>query len=166
MLEDLTLRKAVEFAVRTEELGAGFYGRLAKKFKDSKEMKEVFTQLAKDEVVHGQRFAELRDKLPEESEPVQFEQAQYLRAIALSDIYSGDEGPMKNLAALKTTEDALARAFNLEKTTLLYYEGMKGLLGESEILNAIIEEEKRHVVKVMQYMITGAKMRGLDDQHP
>jgi hypothetical protein len=40
---------------------------------------------------------------------------------------------------------------------------MQECLGENEILKAIISAEKSHLVSVMKYLVTGAKMRGLAD---
>ena len=59
MLEELTLRKAVEFAVTTEQLGARFYNKMAKKFADDEGIKNIFTSLAKDELIHEKQFQNL-----------------------------------------------------------------------------------------------------------
>jgi hypothetical protein len=40
---------------------------------------------------------------------------------------------------------------------------MRDTLGRSEGLDAIIEAEKRHLVQVMRYLVSGAKLRGLSD---
>ena len=53
MLEELTLRKAIEFAVTTEELGAKFYARAASRFESDAEVGAVFAQLARDEEAHA-----------------------------------------------------------------------------------------------------------------
>ena len=66
MLEELTVRKAVEFAVKTEELGNIFYTRLAKKFSEDTEISEIFSTLAKDELAHRKQFNELLEKVPED----------------------------------------------------------------------------------------------------
>ena len=67
VLEELTLKKAVEFAAKTEELGSKFYGRIAKKFDDNKVVKEIFTILAREEVGHKKAFEGLLADLPEET---------------------------------------------------------------------------------------------------
>jgi hypothetical protein len=43
---------------------------------------------------------------------------------------------------------------------------MEDILGKDDTLATIIEAEKKHLAKVMEYMITGAKMRGLADPGP
>ena len=40
---------------------------------------------------------------------------------------------------------------NFERATLLYYVRLKRLLGRSQALEAMIAEEKRHVVNVMRF---------------
>lgn len=159
MLEQVTLRKAVEFAVTTEKLGAEIYEKLARRFDDA-ELKEMFDTLAKDEVAHEREFKALLDRLPED-QPVQHEQQQYLRAMSISEVFSKDTGLHRKVDEINDRDDALKRVLDLEKTTLSYYQAMKDVLGPNEALDAIIAAEKRHVVQVMQYMITGEKVKSL-----
>jgi rubrerythrin len=161
MLEDLTLRKAVEFAITTEKLGAEIYEKLARRFADNAELKDLFATLAKDEVAHEREFKALLERLPPEQGPLQYEKAQYLRAMAIADVFSEERGLRKNVDQISTREDALERALNLEKSTLLYYVAMKDALGPSEALEAIISAEKRHVINVTQFMLTGEKAKAL-----
>jgi rubrerythrin len=161
MLEDATPRKALEFAVATEKLGAQIYEKLAKRFEGSEELKELFTSLAKDEQAHEREFRALLDRLPADAGPVQYEQEQYLRAMAISDVFSDDKGISKNIDKITTREDALERALSLEKNTLMYYTALRDVVGTSEAVDAIIAAEKRHVIRVMQYMITGERPKPL-----
>ena len=41
---------------------------------------------------------------------------------------------------------------------------MKEVLGESDTLDGVIKAEKAHLTKVMQYIITDSKFRGLADE--
>jgi rubrerythrin len=160
MLEQVTLRKAVEFAVTTEKLGAEIYQKLARRFADSTELKDMFGTLARDEVAHEREFKALLDRLPAEK-PLQYEQEQYLRAMSISEVFSGEKGLHRNVDAITGREDALERVLDLEKSTLAFYQAMRDVLGGSEALDAIISAEKRHVVQVMQYLITGEKAKTL-----
>jgi rubrerythrin len=45
-MKNLTLRKAIEMAVATEELGAKYYQEIANKFSNESEIARVFKQLA------------------------------------------------------------------------------------------------------------------------
>jgi len=160
MLEQVTLRKAVEFAVTTEKLGAEIYEKLARRFADNTELKDMFGTLARDEVAHEREFKALLDRLPAEK-PLQYEQSQYLRAMSISEVFSGDKGLHRNVDAITGREDALERVLDLEKSTLAFYQAMRDVLGGNEALDAIISAEKRHVVQVMQYLITGEKAKTL-----
>ena len=51
----------------------------------------------------------------------------------------------------------------LEKATLHYYQAMREVLGENDILEAVIKAEKAHLMKVMQYIVTDAKFTGLSE---
>ena len=73
---------------------------------------------------------------------------------------------MKNIDTIKTRQDALGRAFELEKAALGYYRAMEEVLGQSEILTSIIDAEKQHTLKVMEYLFTGAEFRGIRDEGP
>lgn len=164
MLNKATLRSGVELAVTTEKLGASFYRTLAKKHQDDPELNELFSILAKDEEAHEEQFKKLLNRLPpDEKTEGSEEKYQYLAAAAMSEFFSGEEGPMKDIDKIETRDDALARAFALEKASLFYYHAMEDVLGKDEILTAIISAEKSHLVSVMKYLMTGAKMRGLSD---
>lgn len=165
MLEDPTLRKAVEFAVETEKLGAMFYERMADKLRDEGEVGEIFKTLAKDEFAHGKQFQLLLETLPEgEGISNLDEHLALLRLLSRSEFFVGESGLSRNIDAIKTREDALERAFHLEKDTLAYYRELQDILGENKILSSIIQAEKSHLSKVGEYLITGAKMRGLKDK--
>jgi len=73
------------------------------------------------------------------------------------------EALSKRVDEIRTREDALERALGLEKATLAYYQAMREILGADDVLDSLITVEKRHVVKVMQLLLTGAKFRGLAD---
>ena len=161
MLEDVTPRKAVDFAIATEKLGAEVYGKLAKRFEGTSELRELFSTLAKDEVAHEREFRALRERLPADTGPAQYEQQQYLRAMAISEVFSDEHGIHRHIDKVRTREDALDRALSLEKATLMLYFAMKEVIGPNEALDAIIAAEKRHVVQVTQYSITGESVKGL-----
>jgi rubrerythrin len=164
MVKSLDLKNAVELAVTTEKLGANFYRTLAKRFQENAEVSELFSILAKDEETHETQFKALLKKVPSDDKAQESSQKyELLAAAAMSEFFTGSQGPMKDIAAIKNRDDALARAFALEKASLFYYSAMQDCLGKNEILEAIISAEKNHLVSVMKYLITGAKMRGLAD---
>jgi rubrerythrin len=165
MIEKLTVHRAVEFAITTEELGGEFYKKLAAKYSDDAELAELFSLLARDEEIHAAEFKALRDTLPaDQRAELSTADEEYLRAIATAEIFYGNNEALDPADKIDSREDALERALDLEKGSLLYYGAMRDVLGPSEVLDGIIAAEKDHMTKVMKYMFSGAKMRGLIDE--
>jgi len=164
MLEDLTVRKAIEFAITVEELGEKNYRRLAKKFSDDPKVAELFEGLAADEDIHRKQFTKLLDvaqKVDEDN--MDYERKQVLRAMSISEFFSRKYGPFKDADQFETGADALQAAFGLEKSLVNFYTAMRDVLGENELLEEIIQAEKQHAVAVMKLMMTDAKYRTLQD---
>jgi rubrerythrin len=167
MIEKLTVRRALEFAIKTEQLGAQFYDTQAKKHAGDEELVELFGILARDEEIHEAQFKMLLKKLPlEERRDLDPAEEEYLRAVATAEIFYGNNEALDPADKVETRQDAFARAMNMERASLMYYSAMRDVLGPSEVLDSIIQAEKEHMVKVMKYMFTGAKMRGLIDEQP
>jgi rubrerythrin len=162
MFQSVTVAKCLEFAMKTEEIGAELYGGLAKRFASDRELCELFEGLGRDEAQHGELFRALQARVvPGKTVPV--DQQDYLRAMAMSEVFSGNKGLARDVEGIRSRDDALERALNLEKATLAYYQAMREVLGADDVLDSLIAVEKRHVVKVMQLLLTGAKFRGLAD---
>jgi rubrerythrin len=168
MIEDMTLKGCMEFAVATEELGAKIYARLAKKFADSKDIANLFSRLAEDEEVHKRQFSELLKKAPEEegvsSAP---EKHEYLKAMSLSEFFSHNYGPFKDIETLRDRNDALLKALDFEKATLGFYKAVEDVLGKKELLSQVIETERNHVIVLLKaLLVEGSEFRGLQDRWP
>jgi rubrerythrin len=164
MSDAMTPRQAIEFAVKTEELGQKFYRQLALKFSDQAELKEMFELLAKDEVLHEHQFRKLLEQTPPDEGVSTGPEFQYLRAMSLSQFFMGRKGLKKRCKKIKDKSDALRTAFELEKAPLQFYRAIREVLGENDTLDSVIQAEKAHLMKVMQYTITDAKFRGLADK--
>jgi rubrerythrin len=161
MLKELTLRKAIELAVVTEQMGADFYDRLKNKFSGQKDLADIFDQLVRDERKHETQFKTILESVPEQDiESGQFEKFQYLRATAISSFFRKDG--LRDTDEIKTADDALGKALAFEKATLQYYEAIRDLLGEQPQLKQIIDAERSHVVALMKVIVADAKFRGLD----
>lgn len=167
MIEKLTLQRAIELAIKTEQLGQQLYAKLAAKHAGEPELAEMFTLLAHDEEIHATQFGRMRDALPANSKTeLEPDEEEYLRTVASAEIFYGDNAVQGPADKVVSREDALQRALNLEKASLLYYTAMRDVIGASAPLDAIIGAEKEHLVRVMRYMFTGAKMRGISDEFP
>ncbi len=165
MLEDISMKSCMEFAVVTEENGAKFYGRLAKKFADNQEIANLFELLGKDEQVHRQQFSELLEHVPlgvgETSAP---EKSQYVRAMSIGEFFSRYQGPFADIDKIENRDDALEKAFGFEKATLGFYQAVQDVLGENPTLSEVIEAEKSHITRLIEVLITGEKFRSLQDK--
>jgi len=164
MSSSLTPERCVAFAIETEELGARMYRDLATRFASDPELCELFQGLSADEVEHEARFRALRDRLApgERGRSLPDDDAEYLRAMSMAEVFD-TEALAKRVDGIRTRDDALERALHLEKATLAYYQALREALGPNEALDTLIAVERKHVVKVMQLMITGARFRGLAD---
>ena len=164
MLNDVTLKSSLEFAVKTEDIGSQFYSRLAKKFADNKEVADIFSRLSRDEEVHKSQFSRLLAQLPDEAGMVSApEKSEYVKAMSISEFFSPRHGPFADIDTIEDRDDALEKAFGLEKATLGFYRAVQDAIGENDTLKQVIEAEKSHVVALMKVLMTGAKFRSLQD---
>jgi len=167
MLEELTLRKALEFAVTTEELGARFYERMASKFQGDPDVAGIFAQLGRDEQAHRIEFHKLLEQVPPSYDDlVEYERAQYLRAMANSKLFSVRSGPFADIEKIDDAAEALRHAFEFERVALGFYQAVRDEIGKSAALDSIIAAEKQHVTQLMKVIMTGARFRSLQDEWP
>ena len=166
-MSKFTLKRALQFAVTTEAIGARAYRQLAQKLKNDQELAGVFKQLARDEAAHEKYFRSLLEKTQSDSGPKDYDEGMgVLKAMSLSEFFSTRAGLKKDLEAIKTRDQALNRAFELDQATLNYYRALKDVIPRGgRALDDVIAAEKQHLLKVMQYLITGARFRGLSDSH-
>ena len=160
MLEEPTVRKSIELAIRTENIGAKFYEELAERFKDEAEIRDIFARLAEDEMTHEKQFSKLLETAPGD-EKFGPGQQEYLKAASISEFFKTDA--FKGIAKIAKPEEAIQRAFRFEKSTLFYYQALKDVIGESKELDAIINAEKLHMTNLMKVILNNAKFRGTLD---
>jgi len=168
MLDDLTLKGCIEFAIKTEELGAKNYSRLAEKFGNISDIAQLFTRLSEDELVHKQQFSELLKKAPQSStEDRNTETDDYLKAMSQTVYFSRLHGPFKDIDKIRDKEDALLKALEFEKATLGFYKAVEEVQGGSEQLTRIIAAERSHLVVLMKaLLVEGSEFRSLQDTWP
>jgi rubrerythrin len=163
MIEGLTVRKAVELAITTEQLGADYYTRMERKFGDMPELKEIFAQLTKDEKAHEAQFRAILKHVPEDKpEDQQYELYQYLRATAVSEFFHKDY--FKTMEDVDAADKALGHALAFEKATLQFYQAIQDILGDNKELDSIIKAERGHVLALMKVIMSDAKFRGMGDK--
>lgn len=168
MIEDMSLKGCLEFAIATEELGNELYERLAAKFSNNKEISELFSRLAADEQVHNKQFAALLKNAPaNEGSGATPEKREYLKAMSVSEFFSHHRGPFKDVDKIKDRDDALQMALDFEKATLGFYKAVEDFHGKENQLTQVIEAEKAHVIVLMKaLLVEGSAFRSLQDRWP
>jgi rubrerythrin len=134
-----------------EENGRDFYKKASGDVAD-KRYKDLFLGLSNMEVDHYKTFSAMRASLSEkEKQPAVFdpmdESVQYLKALADMSVFYDKKIDMSNIKSILKT------ALTMEKDSIAFYVGMLNLvperLGKNKIQD-IIEEEKKHVVLLME----------------
>jgi rubrerythrin len=141
-----SVREVVEQAVQTEKLGKEFYTKMAEKFRDKAELKKLFELLASHEIRHGESFLTLESQIKDEEPDGWSEVTLYLRALVDSEFFLGKDNCLPSLEHVKTAAEAIDFALCFERETLLYYYTLREALKEKEIIDAIIREEKSHII--------------------
>lgn len=143
----------IEFAVRIEENGANFY-KYAEQIADQEEVKELFAQLAIDELAHKKVFeaifAEIEKfRLPESYEG---EYCSYLRDYVDNNIIFTKEKMDKELSQVKNTLSALDFAIKRELDSIFYYNEIKEFVvpAQHSIVEQIINEERKHFSRLSE----------------
>jgi len=141
-----------QFAVKIEENGEKFYRTMADKL-NNPQIKELFTFLADEEVEHKAIFKNMLAKFetydPPESYPGEY--FDYLEAYAENLVFTFKKFD-GDILEINDIETALRFAIEKELDTIQYFQEMQNLVHESEMkkIEAIIEEERRHVVKLFK----------------
>ncbi|MFH2035168.1 MAG: ferritin family protein [Candidatus Zixiibacteriota bacterium] len=161
MFEDLNLTKSLKLAIKTEQMGNQFYVKMAAKFADNKDIAGIFAQLAKDEKVHEAQFTKILDSVPDEVGGSNYETDQYVKAIAITEFFRVGKAPKPE--DIGDEADALGAALAFEKSTLLFYQSIKDIIGDGVEINKIIAAEKSHIISLSRIIVTDAKFRGIHD---
>ncbi len=139
-----------QFAIRIEENGEKFYRGMALKL-DNKEVKELFSALADEEVKHRLTYEGMVSNI-EKYEPFENypgEYFAYLRAYADNHIFTPNK-LKEEMEKIRDAASALKFAIDRELDSILYYQEVKKLLPENQrnVIDKIIDEERRHFVKL------------------
>ncbi|MEN6574828.1 MAG: ferritin family protein [Phycisphaerales bacterium] len=141
-----------EMAEQIEQNGARFYREAATKTV-SREIKEMFLNMASMEEGHQRTFKEMRKSLSEQEKAETVydpygEASLYLQALADSKGFEGMKSQTQKLTGKESARELLEIAIGAEKNSVLYYVGLKDLvpagMGRDKV-EAIIREEVRHI---------------------
>lgn len=157
MFESISARKAVEFAVKTEEIGAEVYRRLARKFAHRPEIHRLFSTLAEDEARHAAEFSALRQFVDQSERRNYAEKYGEIRALVISEFFSKHDGLMRAPESIDSPEDVLQRALEMEHATIAFYKEIGDVLGNEEVVSTIIDAERSHAESIKAVMQTLGK---------
>jgi rubrerythrin len=150
-MERYSIREVVDQALQTERLGYQFYTTMIQTFEKEEGMRKLFSILAHEEKQHEKTFEGML-ALVKDEEPVNWEEAeQYLRAIVESEFFLGKNKALPSMEHVKTVVDAVDFALEFEKQTFLYFNGLKDWVKEKEIVDKIIDEEKKHIMYLNKF---------------
>jgi rubrerythrin len=149
-----------EMAEQIERNGAKFY-REAAAATGGRDMKDMFLNMATMEDGHLKTFEAMRKELtaPEKAETVfdpYNEATLYLQAMADSKGSEGMRTPSEKLTGNESAEELLEIAIGAEKNSVLFYVGLKDLVGVQagrDKVEGIIREEVRHVADLRRQLI-------------
>lgn len=145
-----------EMAEQIERNGAKYYREAAEAVTNEAD-KTFLVELAVMEDDHEVTFADLRKNLSaDEKEAVTFdpedEAAQYLKALADTRVFYQKD------IDLSSMEGILKGAITAEKDSIVFYLGMKDLVGGTrgkDRIDAIIKEEMKHIKLLSSRLIAG-----------
>ncbi len=156
-----TITQALELAVKTERDGAEFYAQAAKVCSDNTTLSEMFLQLSRDEKAHEAQFSQILNSLSDENQEESSDDKMHLlQATSASEFFKAD---FLGNAEQLSTQDALIKALNFEKSTLLHYHSLADVIPNSEKIQGLIRAEKEHVAALMKVIMNDAQFRGLAD---
>ncbi|MBN1832468.1 MAG: ferritin family protein [Deltaproteobacteria bacterium] len=156
MALDFNVDEIFEMAEQIERNGARFYRKIAEGSPKG-DVRNLFLQFAEMEEEHEKIFISMRAELSDKDKKSTLfdpegESAQYLRALADLRVFDGsadeDFAFFENLAEEEKMKRAFRAAIDLEKESIVFYQGMKEFVPESlgkDKIDDIIKEEMQHV---------------------
>ena len=145
-----------DLAVRLEKNGENTYRKAMKDVSDP-HLLSVLNQLAMDELEHVKWFEDLRERVgPKGIEPELDEMGKMMLQNILGDqAFSISEA---DFSKIENVKELLELSIEFEKDTILFYELILAVIEDEktiEGLNAIIEEENRHVSVLTESLENG-----------
>lgn len=146
-----SINEVVRFAIEIEKEGQFFYCKLAEKAKVA-ELKDLYLWLMEEEVAHQRLYEKYLQELETGTE-VYFEDENYtayLQAYVENAVFD-QNAITKMVDAFADDLTILNYAIKKEHDSIDFYDKLKNFVGEDkkEIINKIIEEEKIHVIKLI-----------------
>ncbi len=166
MAYDFNVDEVFEMAEQIERNGARFYRKIAEGSPKG-DVRNLFLKFAEMEEEHEKVFISMRAELSDKDKKSTIfdpegESAQYLRALADLRVFDGnadeDFAFSEDMAEEETMKRALRTAIDLEKESIVFYQGMKEFVPESlgkDKIDDIIKEEMTHVRILSNKLLSG-----------
>jgi rubrerythrin len=148
-----TGKEVLDMALRIEENGMRFYAD-ASRGASTNELKALFKALSEEEGTHIKLFLELKKLLTEDTsngfDPYIEEAQQYLNTMADAEVFTNPDAGKEAASSVKSEEEALRMAIDMEKDSLLFYYELERMIREKDrkIIESLIDQEKEHVRKL------------------
>lgn len=147
------VNEILEMAVKVEENGEKFYKFLSENSKEP-EKREFFNYMALQERDHAKTFKEIGTTLQvEEVDYIDVDEVDaYLKSYVDGKIFPTVEEMLEKVKG-KDIIDVIDYAIGLEKDSIIfYYQIMEVIKSENakKLVKAIIEQEKQHVLKLLE----------------
>ncbi|MBO8161202.1 MAG: ferritin family protein [Thermosipho sp. (in: Bacteria)] len=139
----MTITELLGVALKIEGAGYSYYTKLAQKSSDK--VRALFEELANDERTHAKTFEEIIKEYEDKNlGNLNEEEIGYATTYAQEIIF-----PKLNDDSIPSTlRDALKKAIEVEKDSIIFYTDIQALIPELKLLEKIIEEEKKHLKKL------------------
>jgi len=137
-----------EVGVQIEKNGKDFYNTLVKK-SGNKKTKEIFEYLAGEEEKHIAAFRKILNSVqnyePSESYPGEY--FAYMNALAGEHVFTQANKGAEIAEKTKNDKEAINIGIGFEKDSIVFYEGMKKVVPESEqkLIENLIVQERDHL---------------------
>jgi len=148
--------EAAKIAVNMERNALVFYTEAAKRTRDPA-VRNIWEQLAADELDHIKTFEDLQQKLLEEPRSTSYldseEVDQYMRRLVETHVFAADGAVKRLLDDADNDIAALGVGLQAERGVILFYQEMVNFTDSSaarEVFRRIIEEERRHLVALAE----------------
>ncbi len=142
----------IEFGIQIEKNGRDFYNALTKKTKDDK-VRDIFVFLASEEERHIEVFKKILNKVeryePSESYPGEY--FAYMNALAGEYVFTRENKGEEMARNITTDIEAINLGIGFEKESIIFYEGMKRMVLESEqaVIDELIQQEQEHLRRLI-----------------
>ena len=147
-----SVAEIIDIAIQIEKNGEAVYRNALKGVSD-RSMISLLVWLADEEVRHKKWFSKLKTVIPPTTEDPELEEIgrEVLRAVVSHKSFSLDDS---DLTKIREVDDLLDLAIEFETDTVVFFEMIRAFIDDPETLeqlDAIIDEEKRHVQVLREF---------------